>query len=52
VVNGLKDPKVRQKLLATGLDPQPSTPEQFADLIRSETTRWKKVIEDAGIPKV
>jgi len=52
VVQGLKDPKVRQKLLATGLDPQPSTPGQLADLIRSETTRWKKVIEDAGIPKV
>lgn len=52
VVNGLKDPKVREKLLATGLDPQPSTPQQFADLIRSETARWKKVIEEAGIPKV
>ena len=52
VVQGMKDPKVREKLLATGLDPQPSTPGQFADLIRSETARWKKVIEDAGIPKV
>ncbi len=51
-VKGLKDPKLREKLLATGMDPQPSTPEQFADLVRSETARWRKVIEEAGIPKV
>jgi tripartite-type tricarboxylate transporter receptor subunit TctC len=51
-VKGLKDPKLREKLLATGLDPQPSTPEEFAKLIRSETARWRKVIEEAGIPKV
>lgn len=51
VVKGLKDPALREKLLATGLDPQPSTPEEFASLIRSETARWRKVIEEAGIPK-
>jgi len=51
-VHGLKDPKLREKLLATGLDPQPSSPEKFTELIRSETARWRKVIEEAGIPKV
>jgi tripartite-type tricarboxylate transporter receptor subunit TctC len=51
VVKGLKDPTLRKRLLATGLDPQPSTPEEFAKLIRSETARWRKVIEEAGIPK-
>lgn len=51
VVKALKDPALREKLLATGLDPQPSTPAEFASLIRSETARWKKVIEEAGIPK-
>jgi tripartite-type tricarboxylate transporter receptor subunit TctC len=51
VVKALKDPSLREKLLATGLDPQPSTPEEVARLIRSETARWRKVIEQAGIPK-
>lgn len=51
VVKALKDPSLRAKLLATGLDPQPSTPEEFARLIRSETARWRKVIEQAGIPQ-
>ncbi len=51
VGKSLRDPALREKLLATGLDPQPSTPEEFARLIRSETARWRKVIEEAGIPK-
>jgi len=49
---GLKDPALREKLLNTGLDPQPSTPEALRKLIQDETARWKKVIEEAGIPKV
>jgi len=49
--NGLKDAALRQKLLNTGLDPQPTTPGALRDLIRAETARWKKVIEEAGIPK-
>jgi tripartite-type tricarboxylate transporter receptor subunit TctC len=42
-------PDVREKLAASGIDTVSSTPEQFADLIRSETVRYAKVIKAAGI---
>ena len=42
-------PDLRQKLLASGIEPRLSTPEAFAGFIRSETVRFAKVIKDAGI---
>ena len=40
---------VVDKFAAAGIDPLPSSPEQFASFIRSETVRYAKVIKDAGI---
>ena len=42
-------PDIKEKLAASGIDMVSSTPEQFADLIRSETVRYAKVIKAAGI---
>ena len=39
---------VRERLLAQGTEPAGTTPEQFADYIRSETTKWAKVIKASG----
>jgi tripartite-type tricarboxylate transporter receptor subunit TctC len=36
-------------LAAQGLEPITGTPEQFAALIRAETARWGKIIQDADI---
>ena len=44
-----KDPKVTKKIEADGTQIMNSTPEQFRDLIVTETVRWKKVIQDMGI---
>ena len=44
---GSKD--VIEKFATAGIDPMPSSPEQFASFIRSETVRYAKVIKDAGI---
>jgi len=44
---GSKD--VADKFSSAGIDPMPSSPEQFASFIRSETVRYAKVIKDAGI---
>lgn len=44
----LKAPDVRQKLAAAGLDPVGGTPEEFGRLIRSESEKWKPVIERTG----
>jgi tripartite-type tricarboxylate transporter receptor subunit TctC len=49
VVRVMAMPDVREKLASMGFDPVASSPEQFADWIRSEIPRWGKVIRDAGI---
>lgn len=40
---------MRARLAALGAEPTGGTPEQFAETIRSDTTRWAKVVADAGI---
>jgi len=47
----LNNPDLRKKLQTAGLDPEPTTPEGFGKLIRSEIAKWRKVIDDAGITK-
>ena len=40
---------LRERFLATGLEPAPTSPEEFGNIIKSEIARWAKVIKDAGI---
>ncbi|MBI2296164.1 MAG: tripartite tricarboxylate transporter substrate binding protein [Betaproteobacteria bacterium] len=40
---------LKQRLAASGVEPLTSTPEQFANHIKSEIVRYAKVIKDAGI---
>jgi tripartite-type tricarboxylate transporter receptor subunit TctC len=40
---------VQEKLKAQRLTPVPGTPEQFTDLLRSESARYARVIKEAGI---
>jgi tripartite-type tricarboxylate transporter receptor subunit TctC len=42
-------PEFRERLLALGFDPVASTPEHFADWIKSEIAKWAKVIRDGNI---
>jgi tripartite-type tricarboxylate transporter receptor subunit TctC len=44
----LNSPDVKQVLFKQGLDAHPSTPEQFGAYIKSETTKWAKVIKASG----
>ena len=44
----LASPDTRKALLANGVLPKGSTPEQMAAIIKSETAKWKKVIEISG----
>jgi tripartite-type tricarboxylate transporter receptor subunit TctC len=46
----LAQPDVRDRLLATGLEPAPQTPGGFQRLIESEQKRWVQTIKAAGIP--
>lgn len=40
---------MKERLANSGVDPLTSTPEHFANHIRSETVRYAKIIKDAGI---
>jgi tripartite-type tricarboxylate transporter receptor subunit TctC len=45
----MSDPAVKDKLADQGLTVVGDTPEHFRAFIRSETTKWAKVINDAGL---
>jgi tripartite-type tricarboxylate transporter receptor subunit TctC len=42
-------PEVREKMLTLGLEPMPSSPDEFSAAIRQELKVLGKVIRDAGI---
>jgi tripartite-type tricarboxylate transporter receptor subunit TctC len=47
-VTALENPELRDRIVAVGADPTPSTPNEFAAFITSETTKWKQVISVSG----
>jgi tripartite-type tricarboxylate transporter receptor subunit TctC len=48
-VRYLQSADARERYLNVGLEPVISTPEEFTSGIKSDITKWKKVIDDAGI---
>ncbi len=44
----LRLPDVSERLLSQGLEPVSSTPEEFSSYIRSEMTKWAKVVKASG----
>jgi tripartite-type tricarboxylate transporter receptor subunit TctC len=49
VVAILKQPEVNDRLSREGADPAGSTPEEFARYIKSEISKWAKVVKAANI---
>ena len=49
VVDILKTPEIQAALLAQGAEPSPKTPVEFAEFIRSETIKMKKIIDLTGM---
>jgi len=45
----LESAEVSRKLEAAGLDPEPTSPEAFEKLLRSEIEKWRKVVTESGI---
>lgn len=45
----LKLPDVRAKLEAAGIEVQGGSPQDYANLIRSDLAKWGKVVKEAGI---
>lgn len=46
VVRALRDPAVRERLQAQGIEPAPSTPAQLNETMKADMARWAKVIKD------
>ena len=49
IVRALRDPEVGKRLAADGAEAVGSGPEEFAAFIRSETEKWARVAQAAGI---
>jgi hypothetical protein len=49
LTNALKDPELRERLLASGFELRTSTPQQLGQYIRSEIAKWSVVVKESGV---
>ena len=49
VARHLANPGVRERMVADGAEPTPSSPEAFAAFIKTEAVKWSRVIRAAGL---
>jgi tripartite-type tricarboxylate transporter receptor subunit TctC len=47
----LAEAEVKKRLLELGIEAKASTPQEIADRLKADIDKWRKVIEQAGIPK-
>jgi tripartite-type tricarboxylate transporter receptor subunit TctC len=45
----LQVPEIRERVLATGMEPLTNSPQEFAAMIRDESAKWAKVIKIANV---
>jgi len=45
----LRDADVRSKLLARGIEPTPSTPQEFARQVAADEAQWRPLIRSLNI---
>jgi tripartite-type tricarboxylate transporter receptor subunit TctC len=48
LVAALTRQEIRERVIAAGAEPSPSTPEEFGALIRSEMVKWAEVVKASG----
>jgi len=49
IVAAINEPSVRTRMIDFGVEPVANTPAQYAELLKSETVRWHKLIRDLKI---
>lgn len=49
LVKALNAPEVRSRLVAAGMDPAPSTPQELGAFLKDDIARWARVVEAAKI---
>jgi tripartite-type tricarboxylate transporter receptor subunit TctC len=48
IAAALQDPGVKERLIAVGVEPAPTSPEKFTAFVRSEIVKWSDVIAKSG----
>ena len=51
-VRALNDPALKKRMIEIGAEPSPTTQAELKTLIADEIVKWRKVIEEAKIPKI
>jgi len=49
IFTALNNPEVRTRLAQTGVTPAPDTPEEFAQYLKDEYSRWGRIVREKGI---
>jgi tripartite-type tricarboxylate transporter receptor subunit TctC len=49
IAKAVANQETKERLLAMGLDPVGSTPEDFTAYVKTETVKWGKLVREAGI---
>ena len=49
LVTLLNSPEMKDRMAQFGVDAAPSTPEELAAFVKSETIKWTKTVQDAGV---
>ncbi len=49
VVQALNDPKINSTLVEFGIQPVGNSPQEYAEMLKEEITRWHAVIKEQGI---
>ena len=51
LVKVLNETETQRRFSEIGVEPAPSTPQQFAAFIKSETEKWSRVVREAKVPQ-
>ena len=49
IVRAVKSPDLRERIVAAGVEPVTTTPEEYTRFVQNEIAKWAKVIRAAGI---
>ena len=49
LAEAVKDPAVRDALVAQGIDPEPASGAEYGAVLARESDKWSKVIDEAKI---
>ena len=52
IAAAVKSPDIKAKLLEMGIVPEGDSPASFAAYVKADIAKWKRVIEQANVPKI